>query len=149
MIMPAVWGSDFPPVPFRGRPNFEIQEGTMEIGIGHHGEPGMEVISLESASGMAKRMTEIILSDFPLERGDEVAVLVSGLGATPVMELYALFAEVEGLLGEQGVVIHRSYVGNYVTSLEMNGVTLTIMKLDDELKELIDMPCYSVGLKQR
>lgn len=136
-------------LPGAERPNFDIREGTMEIGIGHHGEPGMEVISLESASGMAKRMTEIILSDFPLERGDEVAVLVSGLGATPVMELYALFAEVEGLLGEQGVVIHRSYVGNYVTSLEMNGVTLTIMKLDDELKELIDMPCYSVGLKQR
>ncbi len=136
-------------LPGAEHPNFEIKKGTMEIGIGHHGEPGMEVAALESASGMAKRMTDIILSDFPLEKGDEVVVMVSGLGATPVMELYALFAEVESLLDGQGAAIHKSYVGNYVTSLDMNGVTLTVMKLDEELKELIDAPCYSAGLKQR
>jgi len=135
-------------LPAVGHPNFEIKEGTMEVGIGHHGEPGLEVCELESAALMAKRMVDIVLPDYPFVSGDEVVVLISGLGATPVMELYVLFDDVEKLLTEKGIKIHRSYVGNYFTSLEMMGATLTIMKLDDELKELIDMPCYSAGLKQ-
>lgn len=84
----------------------------------------------------------------PEEAGDEVVVLVSGLGATPVMELYVLYDEIDRLLTEKGIKTHKAYVGNYFTSLEMMGATLTIMKLDDELKELIDMPAYSMGLKQ-
>jgi len=135
-------------LPAVGHPNFEIKEGTMEVGIGHHGEPGIEVCNLEPASEMAKRMVDVILPDYPFVSGDEVVVLISGLGATPVMELYVLYNDVEKLLAEKGIKIHRSYVGNYFTSLEMMGATLTIMKLDDELKELIDMPCYSAGLKQ-
>lgn len=79
---------------------------------------------------------------------DEVVVLVSGLGATPVMELYVLYDEIDRLLTEKGIKTHKAYVGNYFTSLEMMGATLTVMKLDDELKELIDMPAYSMGLKQ-
>lgn len=135
-------------LPAVGHPNFEIKEGTMEVGIGHHGEPGIEVCELETAAQMAKRMVEVILPDYPFVEGDEVVVLVSGLGATPVMELYVLYDEIDRLLADRGVKIHCSYVGNYFTSLEMMGATLTMMKLDEELKELVDMSCYSVGLKQ-
>lgn len=136
-------------LPAVGHPNFKIEEGTMEVGIGHHGEPGIEVCPLESAAQMAKRMVDVVLPDYPFETGDEVAVLVSGLGATPLMELYVLYDEIEKLLTERGIKVYRPYVGNYFTSLEMMGATLTVMKLDDELKELLDMPCYSMGLKQK
>lgn len=136
-------------LPAVGHPNFEIKEGTMEVGIGHHGEPGIEVCELETAAQMAERMMNIVIPDYPFVEGDEVVVLVSGLGATPVMELYVLYDELEKLFAEKKIKIHRSYVGNYFTSLEMMGATLTVMKLDEELKELIDMPAYSVGLKQK
>ena len=135
-------------LPAVGHPNFNIAEGTMEVGIGHHGEPGIEVRSLETAAQMAKRMTDIILPDYPYAQNDEVAVLVSGLGATPVMELYVLFDEIEKLLSAKKIKIHKSYVGNYFTSLDMMGATLTILWLDEELKSLIDIPAYSMGLKQ-
>ncbi len=135
-------------LPAVGHPNFEIKEGTMEVGIGHHGEPGIEVCKLETAAQMAQRMVNVILPDYPFVSGDEVVVLVSGLGATPVMELYVLYDEIDKLLTKKGIKTHRAYVGNYFTSLEMAGATLTIMKIDDELKELIDMPAISMGLKQ-
>lgn len=136
-------------LPAVGHPNFEIKPGTMEVGIGHHGEPGIAVCELETAADMAKRMVDIVIPDYPFQSGDEVVVLISGLGATPVMELYVLYDEVERLLTEKGIRVYRPYVGNYFTSMEMMGATLTIMKLDDELKELIDMPAYSMGLKQK
>lgn len=135
-------------LPAVGHPNFEIKPGTMEVGIGHHGEPGIEVVPLEKANQMAKRMVDIVLPDYPFVSGDEVVVLVSGLGATPVMELYVLYDEIERLITSKGIKIHKAYVGNYFTSLEMMGATLTVMKLDDELKKLIDMPANSVGLSQ-
>lgn len=135
-------------LPAVGHPNFEIKQGTMEVGIGHHGEPGIEVCKLESAQEMAKRMAEVVLPDYPFEAGDEVVVLVSGLGATPVMELYVLYDEIDRLFEEKGIKIYRSYVGNYFTSLDMMGATLTVMKLDAELMELIDMPVNTMGLKQ-
>lgn len=135
-------------LPAVGHPNFEIKDGTMEVGIGHHGEPGIEVVPIETADKMAKRMTDIVLPDYPFESGDEVIALVSGLGATPVMELYVLYNEIEKILEKKGIRVHRSYVGNYFTSLEMSGATLTVMKLDDELKTLMDMPAYSMGFKQ-
>lgn len=135
-------------LPAVGHPNFVIEAGTMEVGIGHHGEPGIAVCPLESAGSIAKRMCDIVLPDLPFASGDEVAVLISGLGATPVMELYVLFNEVENILTEKGISIHRSYVGNYFTSLDMMGASLTVMKLDDELRKLIDMPCRSMGLTQ-
>jgi dihydroxyacetone kinase-like protein len=135
-------------LPAVGHPNFEITDGTMEVGIGHHGEPGIEVCKLETAAQMARRMTDVVLPDLPFVNGDEVVVLVSGLGATPVMELYVLYDEIEKLIAEKGIKIHRGYAGNYFTSLEMMGATLTVMKLDDELKTLVDMPCYSMGIKQ-
>ena len=135
-------------LPAVGHPNFEIKDGTMEVGIGHHGEPGIAVEPLGTAKEIAQKMVDVVLPDYPFVEGDEVVVLVSGLGATPIMELYVLYDEIEQLLSAKGIKIHRSYVGNYFTSLDMMGATLTVMKLDDELKELIDMPCYSMGLKQ-
>lgn len=135
-------------LPAVGHPNFQIEEGTMEVGIGHHGEKGIDVLPIESAAQMAKRMRDIVLPDLPFQAGDEVAVLVSGLGATPVMELYVLYNEIDKLLAERGIKVYRSYVGNYFTSLEMSGATFSAMKLDDELKPLLDMPVETMGLKQ-
>lgn len=135
-------------LPAVGHPNFEIQPGTMEVGIGHHGEPGTEVCPLENAAGIAKKMTGIVLPDYPFTEGDETVVLVSGLGATPVMELYVLFNEIEKILSAKGIRIYKSYVGDYFTSMEMMGATLTVMKLDEELKTMIDLPCRSMGLVQ-
>jgi len=135
-------------IPEVGHPNFTIPEGKMEIGIGHHGEPGIEVVDLEPAAQVAQRMCDVILPDLPFVAGDEAVVLISGLGATPVMELYILFNDVQRILKEKGIKIHVSYVGNYFTSLEMTGATLTLMKLDDELKTCIDFECDSVGMRQ-
>lgn len=135
-------------IPAVGKPNFKIDPGKMEVGIGHHGEPGVQVTDLKSANEMARLCLDIILPDLPFQRGDETVVLVSGLGATPVMELYIFFNDVVEILKEQGITIHRSYVGNYFTSLEMMGVTLTLMKVDKELKTLIDLECSSMGLTQ-
>ena len=136
-------------LPAVGHPNFQIKEGTMEVGIGHHGEPGIEVCPLEDAKHMAQRMADVVLPDYPFTDGDEVVVLVSGLGATPIMELYVLYNEIDELLSQKGIKIHKSYVGNYFTSLDMMGATLTVMKLDDELKELIDLPADCMGLHQK
>ena len=135
-------------IPAVGKPNFHIEDGKMEVGIGHHGEPGVEVADLESAQQMASRAVNIVVPDLPFEAGDEVAVLVSGLGATPVMEQYIFYNDVANLLQEKRINIHRSYVGNYFTSLDMMGITLTVMKLDEELKTLLDHPAYSAGFKQ-
>ncbi len=135
-------------IPEVGHPNFTIEEGKMEIGIGHHGEPGIEVIDLESASEIARRMCDVILPDLPFDKGDEVVVLLSGLGATPMMELYILFNDIEKILSEKGISIFASYVGNYFSSLEMAGATLTLMKLDYELKDCISLESDSVGLTQ-
>ncbi|HEY0207614.1 dihydroxyacetone kinase subunit DhaK [Acerihabitans sp.] len=135
-------------IPAVGKPNFHIENGMMEIGIGHHGEPGVEVSPVLSASDMAQAMLNLVLNEHSLEAGDEVALLISGLGGTPIMELYIYYAEIEKRLSALGVRIHRRYVGNYFTSLEMMGVTLTVMKLDQELKTLIDIPAQSLGLTQ-
>jgi dihydroxyacetone kinase-like protein len=135
-------------IPEVGHPNFSVEAGKMEVGIGHHGEPGLEVVDLETASQMAQRMVKIILPDLPFNAGDEVVVLLSGLGSTPYMEQYILFNDVATLLEQENLKIHLAYVGNYFTSLEMAGVTLTLLKLDDELKQCIDMEVDCMGLTQ-
>jgi dihydroxyacetone kinase-like protein len=135
-------------IPAVGKPNFSIAEGKMEVGIGHHGEPGMAVRDLATADEIAEIMLEPILADLPFAAGDDVVVLTSGLGATPVMELYILYSRVAELLQAKGIHIYRSYVGNYFTSLEMMGATLTLMKLDGELRRLIDLDAESMGLTQ-
>lgn len=135
-------------LPEVGHPNFTIEPGTMEIGIGHHGEPGIEVAPLESAGQIARRMCDVILPDLPFKSGDEVVVLVSGLGSTPLMEQYILYGEVEKILESKGIKVHKSLVGNYFTSLEMAGATLSVMRLDDELKECFDYEADAVSFKQ-
>lgn len=135
-------------LPEVGHPNFTIEPGTMEIGIGHHGEPGIEVAPLESAEQIARRMCDVILPDLPFKLGDEVVVLVSGLGSTPLMEQYILYGEVEKILESKGIKVHKSLVGNYFTSLEMAGATLSVMRLDDELKECFDYEADAVSFKQ-
>jgi dihydroxyacetone kinase-like protein len=135
-------------IPAVGRPNFSIPAGRMEVGIGHHGEPGIRVEDLRPARDIARMMLDVVLPDLPFEQKDEVVVLLSGLGATPVMELYILYDEVENLLRSHGIKVHRPYVGNFFTSLEMAGVTLTLMKLDADLKQLVDLEAACMGLTQ-
>ncbi|PRD44807.1 dihydroxyacetone kinase [Phyllobacterium phragmitis] len=126
-------------LPAVGHPNFQIESGTMEVGIGHHGEPGVRVEPLKTASEIARDMCKIVLDDHCLPEGTEVAVLVSGLGATPLNELYILNDTIEAEITGRGLKIYRTYVGNYFTSLEMVGATLTVMALDAELKKLLDV----------
>lgn len=102
---------------------------------------------LKSASEMAQEMAETILNDFDFEEGKEVAVMLSSLGATPVMELYVLYDEVEKVLAKAGHKVWKTYIGNYVTSLDMNGASLTIVDLDDEIKELLSEPAVPIGMK--
>ena len=135
-------------LPAVGHPNFQIAAGTMEVGIGHHGEPGARVEPLKRADDIADDMLRIVLEDQDLKAGTEVAVLVSGLGATPVNELYVLFDRIETGLEGAGLKVHCALVGNYFTSLEMVGATLTVMALDDELKELLDVECASPGMSR-
>ncbi len=135
-------------IPAVGKPNFSIEPGKMEVGIGHHGEPGIRVQNLVPADEMAQMCLDIVLPDLPFATGDEVVVLVSGLGATPVMEEYIFYHRIAEILAGKKIHVHRSYVGDYFTSLDMMGITLTVMKLDEELKELVDMDAYSMGLKQ-
>ncbi len=133
-------------IPAVGKPNFSIADGQMEVGIGHHGEPGVEVTDTKTAREMADLMLDRILSDLPFERGADVAALVSGLGATPVMELYIFFDRVAQVLEERGLRVRHVFVGNLFTSLDMMGVTLTVMRLDGELDRLIARPARCLGL---
>lgn len=135
-------------IPEVGHPNFHIEDGYMEVGIGHHGEPGVDVVRLETAEEIATRMTEMLLQDLPFCKGDEAVVLLSGLGSTSLMELYILYNSVHEILNKSGIKVYSSYVGNYFTSLEMGGATLTLMKLDDELKGCVDYEAECMGLKQ-
>lgn len=131
-----------------GHPNFSIALGTMEVGIGHHGEPGVSVQKLGSAREIAQLMIDHLLPDLPFAKGDRVTVLLSGLGATPVIELYTIYADIADILAEKGILIAHRFVGNYFTSLEMKGVTLTLMKIDEELERLVKAPAESIGLTQ-
>lgn len=134
-------------IPAVGKPNFKIEEGKMEFGVGHHGEPGMKIEDVKSANEIAREMTATILNDIEIKQDSEVAVIVSGLGATPLMELYILYDEIEKYLSENEISVYKVFVGNYVTSLDMNGTALTIMKLDDELKMLLDYEAESKGIE--
>ena len=124
------------------KPNFLIGEGEMEIGMGIHGEPGVARGPLRSADEVTDQLLDGILGEMgAAEAGDRVAVLVNSLGSTPMMELYIMMRRVKARLEDSGLLIHTSLVGNYCTSLEMAGASITVMHLDDELQELIDHPC--------
>jgi dihydroxyacetone kinase-like protein len=126
--------------PAKGSPLFELGDDEIEMGVGIHGEPGRERQKLRSADEIADTMLEAIVSDLPYESGDEVAVMVNGLGGTPISELYIVYGHVHESLEAQGIKPVRSYVGEYCTSLDMAGASITLVKLDDELKTLLDAP---------
>lgn len=130
-------------VPEAGRPTFSIAEDEMEIGMGIHGEPGVRRGRLESADAIADHLTRTILADLPFHRGDEVAVLVNSLGATPKEELYILYRRVKSILDQEGIKVHRPYLGEFATSLEMAGASISLLRLDAELKKLLDAPASS------
>jgi dihydroxyacetone kinase-like protein len=133
-------------MPESGRPNYVIELGTMEIGVGHHGFSSMDTCKLKSANATADIMVDEIIKDMPLVDGDSVAVMISGLGNTMLSEINILFSRVYDVLAERRIGIHHSFIGNYFTSLDMMGVTLTMMSLDDELTRLLDIPAYPVAL---
>lgn len=134
-------------LPQTGKLNFEIGEDEMEIGMGLHGEPGIRRAKVETADEVASDLIEAILADLPVAAGEEVALLVNGLGATTYIELYLLHRKARLLLEARGIRIHHSWVGEYATSLEMAGASITVMKLDGELKPLLDHPCHTVALR--
>ncbi|MEM1485504.1 dihydroxyacetone kinase subunit DhaK [Oscillospiraceae bacterium PP1C4] len=133
-------------LPAVGKPGFVLGDDEVEIGMGIHGEPGVERTGVKTAAEVADRLLSKILEDYDFS-GSEVALMVNGLGATPLMELYILNNEVEKILSAKGIKIYKTFVGNYMTALEMSGCSLTLMKLDDELKELLDAPCDTPALK--
>ncbi|RUL99658.1 dihydroxyacetone kinase subunit DhaK [Rhizobium chutanense] len=130
------------------KPNFLIGDEEMEIGMGIHGEPGMAREVLKPADAVTDELMDRILLEMKASRGDRVAVLVNSLGSTPMMELYIMMRRVKARLDDAGIVIHSSLVGNYCTSLEMAGASVTLMHLDDELQRLIDHPCDCAMFKR-
>ena len=134
-------------VPAVGKPNFELKENEMEIGIGIHGEPGTHKDKIKTANEIVDILTEKILNDITINSGDEVAVMVNGLGATPNMELYIANNHLNDILDKKGIKIYKTLVGNYMTSIEMAGISISILKLDDELKELLDAESNTIAFK--
>jgi dihydroxyacetone kinase-like protein len=126
--------------PVRGTALFEIGDDEMEIGIGIHGEPGRERTKIVSADEIVDILLDAVVPDLPYESGDEVALMINGLGGTPISELYLLYGIAHRKLEEKGISVFRSYVNEYCTSLEMAGASLTLLKVDDELKELLLAP---------
>lgn len=136
-------------VPAAGKPNFTLAENEMEIGMGIHGEPGTHRDEIRPAKDVVEHLMGKILPDIPFVQGDEVAVMINGLGGTPLMELYILNQEVRAILEEEGIRTYRTYVGEYMTSLEMAGASITLLKLDAELKGLLDAPANTPAFHQR
>src|SRR5690625_403740 len=125
-------------IPAAGKPSFTLEDNEMEMGIGIHGEPGIYRRKIASAKEIASELTAKILEDMDLSENDEVAVMVNGLGATPEMELFIINKEVQDLLAKEKLRVHKTFVGEYMTALEMGGCSVTLLKLDDELKELLN-----------
>jgi dihydroxyacetone kinase-like protein len=134
-------------VPSAGKPNFTLAEDEVEIGTGIHGEPGTHREKIKTADELTEELFDKIQADAPIKSGEEVALMVNGMGATPLMELYIVNNKAHDLLESLGATIHRTFVGEYMTSLEMAGMSLTVIKLDDELKSLLDDPADTPALK--
>ena len=135
-------------VPRVGHPSFEIGDDEMEIGMGIHGEPGSRRGKLKSADEIVDEMMEPILKDIPYKAGDEVAVLINGLGATPLEEQYVMFRRVKQILDEKGIKVWHTYAGEYATSMEMAGASISLLRLDDELKGYMAAPADTPFFKQ-
>lgn len=132
--------------PAAGKPSFELAEDEMELGIGIHGEPGRKRVKLGPASEVARQLTEPVLADLDFTGGPVIAML-NGMGATPLIELYLLYGEVAPLLESRGVKVARCLVGNYITSLDMGGASLTLLRTDEELTNLWDAPVNTPGMR--
>jgi len=130
-------------VPLSGKPTFTLSDDEMEIGMGIHGEPGMKREKMQSANEITERMTNAILEDLKYQAGDKLAVMVNSLGATPLEELYVMYRKVHQMLADKGITVHRAYVGEYATSMEMAGASLTFFRLDNELTGLLDHPAHT------
>ena len=134
-------------VPAKGTPTFTLGEDEIEFGVGIHGEPGIAREKLVSADELAEKMVDKIVNDIPYKEGDEVALLINGLGATPLMELYLLNNSASAAISKRGIKIYKTFVGNYMTSIDMAGASITLLKLDDELKALLDSPSDAPAMK--
>ena len=135
-------------IPAAGKPTFTIAEDEMEMGMGIHGEPGLKRTKLKKADEIADIMVEKVINDLPFKSGEEVAVLVNGLGATPPEELFILYNRIHDILGDHGISIYKTFVGEYATSMEMAGASLTLLRLNKEFKTLLDAPAFSPFLLQ-
>lgn len=134
-------------VPAAGKPTFELGEHEMELGIGIHGEPGRHRLPMAKASEIAELLVEPIVTDLPYQRGDAVIAFVNGMGGTPLIELYLMYHEVDRILKGHGITVARSLVGSYITSLEMAGCSVTLLKADDEVVRLWDAPVRTPALR--
>lgn len=134
-------------VPAAGKPTFELGDTEIEVGIGIHGEPGRERTAILTAREITARLARTILADLPFRRGDTVIVLLNGMGGTPLMELYIVYQELQRILNDQGIVIARRLVGNYITSLEMAGCSITLLRADEEMISFWDAPVLTPALR--
>jgi dihydroxyacetone kinase len=135
-------------VPGAGKPSFSLPEDQMEIGMGIHGEAGIQRGPRKSADEVTQSMIDILLEDLPLASGDSVSVLVNSLGATPLEELYIIYRKVSALLEEKSASIYRPYVGRYATSMEMAGFSISLFKLNDKFKGFLDHPVWSPFVRE-
>jgi dihydroxyacetone kinase-like protein len=133
-------------VPSAGKPTFEIPDDMMEMGVGIHGEPGRRRVPLAPASDIAQQLVESILADYDFT-GSPTIVMLNGMGGSPLIELYLMYGEVKKILDRSGITVARNLVGNYITSLDMAGCSLTLLKADDEMLGLWDAPVNTAGLR--
>jgi dihydroxyacetone kinase-like protein len=134
-------------VPHAGTPSFDLTEDEIEIGIGIHGEPGRRRVPMASADEITELLTNPVMDDLGISGGEQVLLLVNGMGGTPLSELYVVYRRAHQLLEARGAKVVRSLVGNYVTSLEMQGASVTVLRLDDELTALWDAPVVTPALR--
>jgi dihydroxyacetone kinase-like protein len=134
-------------VPHAGKPTFELTEDEMEMGIGIHGEPGRERMKMRTADEITGLLLQPVLDDLAPGSGEEVLLFVNGMGGTPLLELFILYRRAQEILQERGVIVARNLVGSYITSLEMAGASITLLRLDDELKHFWDAPVYTPALR--
>ena len=134
-------------VPHVGQPSFELADDEYELGIGIHGEPGRERRTMEPADDLVRRLLDPVLEDLPFAAGDRVLLFTNSMGGTPLVELYLAHGIAEKLLAERGIVVERRLVGPFVTSLEMQGMSLTLLRLDDDLRALWDAPVRTAALR--
>jgi len=134
-------------VPHAGEPTFELGDDEMEIGIGIHGEPGRQRMKLEPADDIVARLVGPIVEDLPFSEGDRTLLFVNGMGGTPLIELYVVYRAAARLLDARGITVERNLVGNWITSLEMAGTSITLLKLDDDMIGLWDAPVHTPALR--